>query len=194
MKRLLNFRISKKEWISFVLTLIATLVGVLIAIWLTNSGIRSKEKEDTVKLLQAARGILANTKLYADNLNKAIVHFEKDSANYPIETIEDIKKGNPIPYPDLLETIISNELVSKNVSESTLTDMYLGLINLRKLADYESVDRYLQSLELLMLSLSLEIDLLKGEINITELEAKFEREEKRIEDSYDIEVQEIKLE
>ena len=40
-----KMKINKNEWVSFILTLIATLVGVLIAIWLTNSGIRNKEKK-----------------------------------------------------------------------------------------------------------------------------------------------------
>jgi hypothetical protein len=177
-------RISKNEWISFILTLIATLAGVLIAIWLTNSGIRNKEKEDTIKLLHTAKLILANTSEYSNNLNKTILEFEQDTVNYTKEKLESVKANNPIPYPDLLETIISNELISKNVSEYSHNSIYNNLINLRKLSQYETAEYYLKLLEEMMLNLDLEIELLKDEIDINELESKFELEKKLIEDKY----------
>ncbi|CAM1369048.1 conserved hypothetical protein [Tenacibaculum litoreum] len=177
-------RISKNEWISFILTLIATLAGVLIAIWLTNSGIRNKEKEDTIKLLHTAKLILANTSEYSNNLNKTILEFEQDTVNYTKEKLESVKANNPIPYPDLLETIISNELISKNVSEYSHNSIYNNLINLRKLSQYETAEYYLKLLEEMMLNLDLEIELLKDEIDINELESIFELEKKLIEDKY----------
>ncbi|AZJ35228.1 hypothetical protein [Tenacibaculum singaporense] len=177
-------RISKNEWISFILTLIATLAGVLIAIWLTNSGIRNKEKEDTIKLLHTAKLILANTSEYSNNLNKTILKFEQDTVNYTKEKLESVKANNPIPYPDLLETIISNELISKNVSEYSHNSIYNNLINLRKLSQYETAEYYLKLLEEMMLNLDLEIEFQKDEIDVNELESKFELEKKLIENKY----------
>ncbi|WP_417799500.1 hypothetical protein [Tenacibaculum sp.] len=177
-------RISKNEWISFILTLIATLSGVLIAIWLTNSGIRNKEKEDTIKLLHTAKLILANTSEYSNNLNKTILEFEQDTVNYTKEQLESVKANNPIPYPDLLETIISNELIAKNVSEYSHNAIYNNLINLRKLSQYETAEYYLKLLEEMMLNLDLEIEFQKDEIDVSELESKFELEKKLIENKY----------
>ncbi len=182
--KLKDLRIDKREWISFLLTLIATLVGVLIAIWLTNSRIHNKEKEDSIKLLQTAKLILVKNLNYTNALNKTIVKFERDTINNGIEELKLLKSANPIPYPILFETIISNELISKNISVYSHSSLYNKLITLRRLAKYESVDYYQKYLELMILILSLEIENQKGEINSNELESKYEVEEKKINDKY----------
>lgn len=51
LKKLINIGIDRNELPSFISTLVATLVGVLIAIWLTDIGIKSKENEDKIHLL-----------------------------------------------------------------------------------------------------------------------------------------------
>jgi len=181
-------KIDKKEWVSFILTLIATLVGVLIAISLTNSGIRSKERQDTIKLLRSANMMATSTSDYSSYLNELIVELSKDTVNYDQESINSIKSLNPIPYPDLLETILSNELISKNVSGFSHNFLFDGLINLRKLAKYESVDYYQKYLEQMELILTFEIEYQKGEINSKELESKSEKGLKKIEDKYSNEV------
>ena len=76
-----KLRIPKTELRSFILTLVATLVGVFIAISLTNSGIQKKEKEDTIKLLNTSKLILVNTKSYSQELNKAVEKLKKDTIN-----------------------------------------------------------------------------------------------------------------
>ena len=120
---------------------------MLIAIWLTNSGIRNKEKEDSIKLLQTAKLILTNSHRYTKTLNNTLVEFKKDTTNNGIEELERLKSDNPIPYPILLETIISNELISKNISEYSHNSIYIGLINLRKIAKCETVYYYQTYLE-----------------------------------------------
>ncbi|MEP0264623.1 hypothetical protein [Dokdonia sp.] len=186
--KLKDLKINRTEWISFLLTLIATLAGVLIAIWLTNSGIRSKEKEDTIKLLQTANIILVNTNEYANTLNSSFIEFERDTVNYKIDALEEFKSNNPIPYPDLLEAVISNELISKNISEFSHSRIYTGLINFKKLANYESVKNYQKSLEVMILLLNLEIENQKGEINSQEFVSKFQNGRKRIYDILENEV------
>ncbi|OUS00960.1 hypothetical protein A9Q86_09440 [Flavobacteriales bacterium 33_180_T64] len=176
-----DLSIDKRERVSFLLTLIATLVGVLIALWLTNSGMRNKEKEDSIKLLETANLILTNTHKYTKILNNTVVEQEKDTINNGIDDMEKLKTLNPIPYPELLETIISNELISKNISEYTHSSIYNGLINLKKLAKYETAEYYQNYLEQMILLLSLEIERLEGEINSEELESKFKNGKNKIE-------------
>ncbi len=179
-----NLYIGKSEWVSFILTLIATLSGVLIAITLTNSGIRNKEKEDTIKLLNTAKLIVTNTNQYAKSLNNHFIELGKDTIANNSQTIEELKASNPIPYPDLLETIISNELISKNISEFSHNYIYSGLNNLRKLTKYETVDYYQKSLEEMILLLDLEIKNQKGDINLQEFESKFDVGKVKIENKY----------
>ncbi len=175
---------GKGEWVPFISTLIATLVGVLIAISLTNSGIRNKERDDTIKLLHTAKLILTNTNQYAQSLSNAVIELEKDTITKDNQSIEDLKSSNPIPYPDLLEPIISNELISKNISEFSHNYIFSGLNNLRKLTKYETADYYQKSLEEMILLLDLEIENQKGEIDLQEFESKFEIGKKKIEKKY----------
>ncbi len=182
--KLKGLHIGKSEWVSFILTLIATLAGVLIAISLTNSRIRNKEKVDTIKLLHTAQLILTNTNQYVKSLNNAVIELEMDTITNNNQIIEEAKSSNPIPYPDLLETIISNELISKNISEFSHNYIYSGLINLRKLTKYETVEYYQKSLEEMILLLDLEIKNQKGEIDSQEFESKFDIGKKEIGNKY----------
>jgi hypothetical protein len=178
----LNFkklRIPKTELRAFILTLIATLAGVFIAIVLTNSGIQKKEKEDTIKLLNTSRLILTNTKKYSQGLNRTVKKLEKDTINNSYEKISEMKETNPIPFPYLLETVITNEIVSKNISEYSHTQIYTGLINLKKLANYQTAGKYEQSLAELIILMDLEIQYQKGKLDVDEIEnrIKTKREE-----------------
>ncbi|WP_350290913.1 hypothetical protein [uncultured Croceitalea sp.] len=171
-------QISKSEWISFILTLIATLFGVFIAIWLTNSEVRNKEKKDAIKLLKTAKLILHSTSIHSKSPNNYMVKLEKDTINYTKNHIESIKSKNPIPYPDLLKTILSNNLVTMNVSEYTHNVIYSNLISSKKFAEYRSIEIYLKSLEEIIIILNLEIELLNDEIELTELKLKYNEQSK----------------
>jgi len=172
-------KITKSEWISFVLTLIATLIGVLIAIWLSNSQVKKKEKADSIKLLQTARLIMQDTYRYTNALHNTILEMEQDTS---VNRIENVKSNNPIPYPHLVETIISNDLVSKNISEYSHSAIYINLINAKKIANYDMVACYKNHLEKMILLVSLEIDYLNGKIGSQELESDYESGEVKIED------------
>ncbi|CAM1370453.1 hypothetical protein [Tenacibaculum xiamenense] len=177
-------KITQSDWVSFILTLVATLFGVLMAIWLTNSEVRKKEKEDTVKLLQTSKRILNNTFEYSKSLNETLSSIEKDTVNYTKESVENLKTNNPIPYPDLLEGIIVNELVSRNISEYSHGAIYNCLINLRKLSSYGTVEYYLKTLEEMIAMLDFEMELLNGEINFQELESKLKVIRKELDKKY----------
>lgn len=164
-----KLRIPKTELRSFILTLIATLAGVFIAISLTNSGIRKKEKEDTIKLLNTSRLILINTKAYSQGLKKTVEKHEKDTTS-SIEIISQMKKDNPIPFPYLLETVVTNEILSKNISEYSHSQLYAGLLNLKKLATYQTAETYDQALTELIFLIDLEIQYQTGKIDVDEIE------------------------
>ncbi|GET21655.1 hypothetical protein [Prolixibacter denitrificans] len=173
MKLKLNFiKLSKTEITSFVLTLIATLIGVLLAISLSNSEAAKKEKEDTVKLLNSANIIVKGTSNYTRELDSYITNL-KDTVHVDSTAIRRIEKQNPIPYPDLLESIIANDIVSKNLSQYTHTEIYIYLLNLRKLAAYKSINYYQKSLEELELLLELESKFQEDEINLNQLKKEF---------------------
>ncbi len=183
----LNFkklRISKSELRSFILTLIATLAGVFIAIFLTNSGIRKKEKEDTIKLLNTSRLILTDTKAYSQILVRTVKELEKDTINNNNEKISQMKENNPIPFPYLLETIITNEIISKNMSEYSHSQIYTGLINLKKLANYQMVETYEQLLSELITLIGLEIQYQKGDLDIDKIESRMKTKRKELKKKY----------
>ncbi|WP_132703696.1 hypothetical protein [Winogradskyella wandonensis] len=178
-----NFSIPKTELRSFILTLIATLVGVFIAISLTNSEMRKKEKEDTIKLLNTSRLILINTKSYSQGLKRTVKNLEKDSTS-SIEMITQMKKDNPIPFPYLLETVITNEIVSKNISTYSHSQIYTGLLNLKKLADYQTAETYEQALSELIVLMDLEIQFQKGKLDVDEIENRLKTEREELKKKY----------
>ena len=121
-----------------------------------------------------------------------VIELEKDTVTYTKDMVNAAKANNPIPYPDLLETIISNELVAKNVSEYTHNSIYKLLLNLKKTSNYEAVGHYHQFLEEMILNLELEIDLLNGEIEVNDLEVKFNSKKSEIEKKINENILEIK--
>jgi len=163
--------IPKTELRSFTLTLIATLMGVLIALILTNLESRKKEKNDTIKLLKTAKFLLIDTKVYSQKLEKAIKEFQSDTLQDNNNIIEEIKKTNPIPFPTILETVLTNEVIFKNISEYSQSQIYKGLINLKKLANYQTLNMYDQSLSHLADLIELEIQFQKNELGINELQS-----------------------
>lgn len=177
---------NKSETLSFISTLIATLVGVLLAVSLSNLENKKKETADTIKLLNTAKNILDGTYNYSNTLSTYIIELEKDSS-YTISRMDDVKLNNPIPYPDLMETIISNELISKNISEFSHNQVYNGLINMKKVCNYNSIKIYKKLLKEQILLLDLEINYQKGELSIDDLSEKFDSGRETIAKTYPIE-------
>ena len=178
-----KLRIPKTEIRSFILTLIATLAGVFIAISLTNSEIRKKEKEDTIKLLNTSKLILINTKAYSQGLKRTVEKHEKDTTS-SIEIISQMKKDNPIPFPHLLETVVTNEILSKNISRYSHSQIYAGLLNLKKLADYRTAETYEQALSELIVLMDLEIQFQKGKLDVTEIENRMKTKREELKKKY----------
>ena len=75
---------------------------------------------------------------------------------------------------------------------TTLCLIYKLLLNLKKTSNYEAVGHYHQFLEEMILNLELEIDLLNGEIEVNDLEVKFNSKKSEIEKKINENILEIK--
>jgi len=164
---------KKLEITHFVSTLLATLIGVLLAVTLSNNANIKKEKADTIKLLNSATQIINMTYDYTVGLESYILELEKDSTTNKDSIITIIKEKNPLPYPDLMETIISNELISKNISEFSYIQINSIIINLKRVREYKRINNYKRSLKELEILLELEIDFQNGNINLEAMKDRF---------------------
>lgn len=162
---------KKLEIAHFISTLLATLIGVLLAVTLSNSAKMKKEKTDTVKLLNSAAQIVDMTYVYILGLESYILELEKDSTNNAM--ITNVKEKNPLPYPVLMEKIISNELISKNISEFSYVQINSVIINLKRVREYERINNYKRHLKELMILFELEIEFLNGNINLEAVKERF---------------------
>ncbi len=157
----------------FIATLLSTLIGVLLAVTLSNIANIKKEKADTIKLLNSATHIINMTYDYTVGLETFVLELEKDSTINNDSIITIIKEKNPLPYPDLMETIISNELISKNISEFSYIKINSVIINLKRVRGYKSINNYKMSLKELTILLELEIDFQNGNIDIEAMNDRF---------------------
>ncbi|RLD66153.1 MAG: hypothetical protein DRI84_05350 [Bacteroidetes bacterium] len=156
---------KKIEITHFISTLLATLIGVLLAVTLSDHANIKKEKEDTVKLLKSADRVIDMTYEYTLGLESYILELEKDSINNSDSIIRDIKNKNQLPYPDLMETIISNELISKNISAFSYLQINSAIINLKKVREWGRINTYKRFLNELDILLELEIDYQNGDLD-----------------------------
>ena len=110
------------------------------------------------------------TYAYTNGLGEFDLEIQQDSSKFEF-TQKEFRASNPFPHPVQLETIIANELVSKNISEITHSQIYAGLINLQKIDTYERIESYKKSLKELYLLIQLEVEYLQGNISLEELES-----------------------
>ncbi|MCW8093159.1 hypothetical protein [Alteromonas sp. ASW11-130] len=152
--------------INFFLTLIATLVGVLLAISITNYEDKKKEKKDVIKLLSSSISSVETCHEYTKIL---IEYFEE----LPDENVSkaDFYAKNPPPYPAYLDTLLMQNIVSKNLSGAALSDLNELLINLKRSRD-NNATLYLKVLEQTLNLLKLEISFQKEIIDETQLSKK----------------------
>ena len=164
---------KKLEITHFISTLLATLIGVLLAVTLSNNTSIKKEKLDAIKLLNSATHIIDMTYDYTVGLESFILELERDSTTNNDSIITIIKEKNPLPYPDLMETIISNELISKNISEFSYIQINNVIINLKRVRKYERINNYKKSLKELSILLELEVEFQNGNINLEVMNDRF---------------------
>ena len=157
----------KSEVIPFLSTTLATLIGVLLAVTLSDIQTKKNETEDTIKLLKSAKSTL--------NLNYEYSKGLVESFNY-LKSSDSISENYSLPYPDLYEKIIQNDVVSKNISEHSLFQINNVLINLKRIPNSDKLDHelFLKELKRLLHTTSLEIDYQKGNLTLKELELKLD--------------------
>ena len=112
---------------NFFLTLIATLVGVLLAISITDYENQLKEKQDLIKLLNSAITAVDTCHDYSEEIIDYYARLAVDDASKP-----DFYENNPPPYPDYLDTFLMQDLVSKNLSGLSLKKLNENVINLKR--------------------------------------------------------------
>ena len=150
--------------INFFLTLLATLIGVILAISISEYEAKQTEKEKVIKLLSAAVSSVQQSRQYTSEI---IRYFDSLSDEKPDE--ETFYERNRPPFPEYLDVFVSYEIVSTNLSGTTLSDLNEYLINLKR---SQSIDAhvYLDVLDKTQRLLLLEIDFQKGAISALNLE------------------------
>lgn len=113
--------------INFFLTLIATLIGVLLAISITNYDSERKEKQDVIKLLESSINSVEASLIYTEQL---IEYFDKLPEKD--EMRKDFYLNNPLPYPDYLDTFLMQSMINRNLSGTVLSTLNINLINLKR--------------------------------------------------------------
>ncbi|MGZ9898338.1 hypothetical protein [Shewanella gaetbuli] len=149
--------------INFFLTLIATSVGVLLAISVTNYENEQKERHDVIKLLNSA---ITSVNICYDYSEELIEYF--DNIPQGDELRNHFFENNPPPYPDYLGNFLMQNIVSKNLSGSTLNKLNEYLINLERSHAYD-VQLYLYVLEQTKKLLELELAFQEGKITEEQL-------------------------
>lgn len=114
------------DGVNFFLTLIATLVGVLLAISITNYEANQQEKQDVIKLLKASQSSVETSLDYSEELVEYYQALDEEEAKRTFFV------KNPLPYPDYLDVFVMQSIVSKNLSGTTLSDLNELLINLKR--------------------------------------------------------------
>jgi hypothetical protein len=154
--------------INFILTLVATLVGVLLAISITNYENDKKEKKDVTKLLNSAITSVEAAYNYSEEIIEYFNELPKDSPQR-----QDFYTKNALPYPVYLESMLMQSIVSKNLSGLTLSMLNLFIINLKRTQQYKP-DVYPILLSLINEILLLEIKFQNNTITEIKLNAQLE--------------------
>ncbi|WP_046007121.1 hypothetical protein [Pseudoalteromonas rubra] len=112
---------------NFILTLIATLVGVLLAIAISNYDADRKEIKDLIKVLHAAEAVVEESLDYSIRLHEA---YQQNIEEYGDK--QAFFARNPLVYPQYLDNMLTQNLVSKNLSVEGLSELNEHLIILQR--------------------------------------------------------------
>lgn len=162
--------------VNFITTMLATLVGVLLAIAITNFEEDNKERRDVMKLIGAATTSISETREYG----KTLVDFannlkqEAQTEQQANQEVAEFYNKNPLPYPHYIERFVTQTLVSKMLSQPTLEMLNGQIINLERSATTKpemAVFIQKQMLE----TLALELRWLKGELTESDLELEHDK-------------------
>jgi len=155
--------------INFFLTLIATLVGVLLAIAISDYEADKKEQQDLIKLLRAAENVVENSADYTNDLMLIYMELaEKD------ERKKAFFLRNPPPYPNYLDSLLNQNIASKNISSEGLEVLNEYLFNLKKVRQSD-IDIYLHLLQQIRQVLQLEQEHQASKLDLQSLDLKLEQ-------------------
>jgi hypothetical protein len=171
--KLEKFRKKYTELYNFGLTLVATFIGVFLAIYLTNFSEEKKEKNNVIKLLDATVLDLNN------NINKAkttyaIAKFGADSVYSSRKHIE----NNPLQLPRLFQSIVNNEVVLRHLSKQGIQYYHMCADNIVSLQTsinegkaiedsilLSTVQVYVKQMEFAKKIIALEEGIMEGDIS-----------------------------
>lgn len=112
---------------NFILTLVATLVGVLLAIAISNYDADKKEIKDLIKVLNAAEAVVEESLDYSVKLNEI---YQENPEQFGEQG--DFFTRNPLVYPHYLDNMLTQNLISKNLSQEGLSELNEHLITLQR--------------------------------------------------------------
>ncbi|KAF7781058.1 hypothetical protein PRUB_b0158 [Pseudoalteromonas rubra] len=112
---------------NFILTLVATLVGVLLAIAISNYDADKKEIKDLIKVLYAAEAVVEESLDYSVKLNEI---YQENPEQFGKQG--DFFARNPLVYPHYLDNMLTQNLISKNLSQEGLSELNEHLITLQR--------------------------------------------------------------
>lgn len=135
---------------NFILTLIATLIGVLLAIVISNYDADRKEIKDLIKVLYAAEAVIEESLEYSVSLNEA---YKKNIELYGEQ--QTFFTRNPLVYPQYLDNMLTQNLVSKNITVEGLSEISEHLIILQRAQKVEP-DTFIASMRYIKLVITLE--------------------------------------
>lgn len=158
--------------VNFMLSMVATLAGVLLAISISNYEAEVKEREDLVKLIDASIASINTAQGYSEALleHSLTLNGEAEQSNF--------FNRNPLPYPQYLDVFITQSVVSKNLSRNAFIDLNGAVINLKRTL-VSKPEVYVQLLERTRLLLNIERQYLLGEIGAADHENKLDEIEDR---------------
>ena len=174
LSRFRNLRENHSFFFNFLLTMSATFVGVFLALFLSNYESNELEREQVIRLIEVAKDDLHTTAIRG----VGIFHTNSDDLTGQSENdTREFIKNNPLPFPQVFNTIIKSEIILRHISTTTFKylagskenlNKCLDTINNRKLPNESSIRtrvfQYEKQLDLAQHFLSLEILLLKGKI------------------------------
>ena len=171
-KRIDKFRKANSELFNFILTLVATFVGVFLAIDLTNKAEQKKEEKNVIKLLNATAVDLKNCR------ERTNVTYSLAQSGDSIFSTRKHIENNPMQIPKLFQSIVSNEVVLRHISQQGIeaynqcADNLISLqnaINTGKAIDdtilLNTVKVYIKEMDYARKIIALETGRLDGEIS-----------------------------
>lgn len=158
----------------FVLTTVATLIGVVLAVNLSEKQALVKEKEDLVKVINSGISVsklyknISGALINANNSSelKALKLKEKEADSLIIDEIN-------LPKLDFLDNLLSDNSLSKLLSQETLSTLHEFNLNM-EVTRNSQIAIYMIYIDMVIKTLGFERDFQLNKITLTELKSKHE--------------------